>query len=53
MKGHRRVLKVLFETPVGVDQDFLNDITCVDATTNSLVQPHCDHPSQRIAVAVK
>ena len=53
MKRHRRIFQVGPQPPVGFDHHFLHDVAGIQPLLNPPVQPHVDHPPQRIAVAVQ
>jgi hypothetical protein len=53
MKGDRGGLDVFDESSVCLDQDILNNVAHVDPLSQPLVEPHGDHPAQRIPMSVE
>ncbi len=53
MERHGGILEVIGKPAVSIDENFLHDIAGIDSSTNALIETHCDHTSQRIAMTVQ
>jgi hypothetical protein len=50
MERDRRVIDIIYESTIGLDQDILHDIAYVEPLHDSLIESDCDHSAKGVTV---